>query len=178
MRRGYSRESYLQLVREIRSRMPTVALSSDFISGFCGETDQDHQDTVIAMNSERFLSFFLRFLFFCFIFFFFFSCRCFEKWFSIRRSCLRIRFERKRTRIETIRTEHSKFCSCIISLRLYSPPSDDVPPEVKNQRLKEVIDTFHELAKAKNQKEIGTEHIVLVEGVWKLSCSFLCALLC
>lgn len=46
--------------------------------------------------------------------------------------------------------------------------SDDVPAEVKNQRLKEVIDTFHELAKAKNQKEIGTEHIVLVEGVWKL----------
>ncbi len=40
-----------------------------------------------------------------------------------------------------------------------------MPAEVKNRRLKEVIDTFHEVAKQKNQMEVGREHLVLVEGV-------------
>ncbi|XP_053723752.1 CDK5 regulatory subunit-associated protein 1 isoform X1 [Synchiropus splendidus] len=46
MRRGYSREAYLDLVHNIRRIIPDVSLSSDFISGFCGETEQDHQQTL------------------------------------------------------------------------------------------------------------------------------------
>ncbi|KAM9860065.1 mitochondrial tRNA methylthiotransferase CDK5RAP1 [Aulostomus maculatus] len=46
MRRGYTREAYLELVHNIKRNIPDVSLSSDFISGFCGETDQDHQETL------------------------------------------------------------------------------------------------------------------------------------
>ena len=33
-------------MRHVRSIIPDVTLTSDMISGFCGETEQDHQDTV------------------------------------------------------------------------------------------------------------------------------------
>ncbi|KAM9800822.1 mitochondrial tRNA methylthiotransferase CDK5RAP1 [Syngnathus typhle] len=46
MRRGYTRESYLELVQNIRTIIQDVSLSSDFISGFCGETEEDHQQTL------------------------------------------------------------------------------------------------------------------------------------
>ncbi|XP_025763286.1 mitochondrial tRNA methylthiotransferase CDK5RAP1 isoform X3 [Oreochromis niloticus] len=46
MRRGYTREAYLDLVRNIKQIIPDVSLSSDFISGFCGETEDDHQQTL------------------------------------------------------------------------------------------------------------------------------------
>ena len=39
MRRNHSRESYLELVDKIRDMIPGVAISSDFIVGFCGESD-------------------------------------------------------------------------------------------------------------------------------------------
>jgi tRNA A37 methylthiotransferase MiaB len=54
MRRGYSREAYLALTQRIRDLVPGVALSSDFISGFCGETEADHQDTLSLMRAVRF----------------------------------------------------------------------------------------------------------------------------
>jgi MiaB/RimO family radical SAM methylthiotransferase len=50
MRRGYSREAYFELVDNIRSIVPGVALSSDFITGFCGETEEDHKDTMDLMR--------------------------------------------------------------------------------------------------------------------------------
>lgn len=43
MRRGYTREAYLSLVNSIREKLPNVEISSDFISGFCGETEEDHK---------------------------------------------------------------------------------------------------------------------------------------
>ncbi|KAM4740760.1 mitochondrial tRNA methylthiotransferase CDK5RAP1 isoform 2-T2 [Anableps anableps] len=46
MRRGYTREAYLDLVDNIKRIIPDVSLSSDFISGFCGETEDDHQQTL------------------------------------------------------------------------------------------------------------------------------------
>ncbi|KAI9546747.1 CDK5 regulatory subunit associated protein 1 [Dissostichus eleginoides] len=46
MRRGYTREAYLDLVQNIRRIVPEVSLSSDFISGFCGETEEDHLQTL------------------------------------------------------------------------------------------------------------------------------------
>ncbi|KAF9937946.1 CDK5 regulatory subunit associated protein 1 [Mortierella alpina] len=50
MRRGYSRDAYFELVDNIRSIVPGVALSSDFITGFCGETEADHEDTMDLMR--------------------------------------------------------------------------------------------------------------------------------
>ncbi|KAI2506995.1 Uncharacterized protein family UPF0004 [Fragilaria crotonensis] len=51
MRRGYSRDAYLQLIEDVRSTIPDVAISSDFISGFCGETEEEHQDTLSLMEA-------------------------------------------------------------------------------------------------------------------------------
>jgi tRNA A37 methylthiotransferase MiaB len=46
MRRGYSREAYLDLVQEIRRILPEISLSSDFICGFCDEIEKEFQDTL------------------------------------------------------------------------------------------------------------------------------------
>ena len=50
MRRGYSREAYLQLVERAREVIPDVSLSSDFIAGFCGETEADHRETLSLLE--------------------------------------------------------------------------------------------------------------------------------
>ncbi|MDO9556943.1 MAG: tRNA (N6-isopentenyl adenosine(37)-C2)-methylthiotransferase MiaB [Coriobacteriia bacterium] len=46
MNRIYTREHYLGLVSELRSAMPDLALSTDVIVGFPGETDEDFADTL------------------------------------------------------------------------------------------------------------------------------------
>ena len=50
MRRGYTREAYLALVRHVRRMVPGVALTSDFIAGFCGETEADFAETLSLMR--------------------------------------------------------------------------------------------------------------------------------
>jgi tRNA A37 methylthiotransferase MiaB len=50
MRRGYTREAYMELIDDVRSTIPDVAISSDFITGFCGETEEEHQDTLSLMD--------------------------------------------------------------------------------------------------------------------------------
>lgn len=54
MRRGYTREAYLELADKIRARIPNVSISSDFISGFCGETDEEHQDTISLLEHVKY----------------------------------------------------------------------------------------------------------------------------
>jgi len=54
MRRGYTREAYLELVERIRARVPNVSLSTDLISGFCGETEADHALTLDAIGRVGF----------------------------------------------------------------------------------------------------------------------------
>lgn len=54
MGRGYSREAYLSLVEHVRAIVPGVSISSDFISGFCGETEADHRDTLTLMETVRY----------------------------------------------------------------------------------------------------------------------------
>ena len=54
MRRGYSREWYLNLVNKIRTAIPDVALSTDIIAGFCTETEEDHQQTLSLMEEIKF----------------------------------------------------------------------------------------------------------------------------
>jgi tRNA A37 methylthiotransferase MiaB len=55
MRRGYTREAYIQLVDNVRRIFGNrIALSSDFIAGFCGETEEEHQDTLSLMRYVKY----------------------------------------------------------------------------------------------------------------------------
>jgi tRNA-2-methylthio-N6-dimethylallyladenosine synthase len=50
MNRGYSREWYLGRIAAIRRIIPGCAISTDIITGFCGETEEDHQQTLSLME--------------------------------------------------------------------------------------------------------------------------------
>ena len=54
MNRGYSAESYLNLVRAIRDGLPGVAITTDILIGFPGETAEDFQETLGLMREIRF----------------------------------------------------------------------------------------------------------------------------
>lgn len=54
MRRNHTRESYLELVNKIKDIIPGVALSSDFICGFCDETDNEFQDTLSLLEIVKY----------------------------------------------------------------------------------------------------------------------------
>jgi tRNA-N(6)-(isopentenyl)adenosine-37 thiotransferase enzyme MiaB len=54
MRRGYTREAYLELVKHIREKLPGVSLSSDFICGFCGETNEEFEDTLTMIDEVKY----------------------------------------------------------------------------------------------------------------------------
>lgn len=54
MNRGYSREWYLERIDAIRRFMPDCAISTDIITGFCGETDEEHEATVSLMQQVKF----------------------------------------------------------------------------------------------------------------------------
>jgi len=55
MNRGYTAESYLDLVREIRAAMPGITFSTDILAGFPGETEDDINKTFDLMNEVKFL---------------------------------------------------------------------------------------------------------------------------
>lgn len=50
MNRGYSREMYMERIEAIRKIIPGCAISTDLIAGFCGETEEDHQQTLSLME--------------------------------------------------------------------------------------------------------------------------------
>ncbi len=54
MRRTYTRERYFRLVDELRSAIPDLALSTDLIVGFPGETEDDFYDTMAAVEEVGF----------------------------------------------------------------------------------------------------------------------------
>mmetsp|Transcript_6403 Transcript_6403/g.21998 ORF Transcript_6403/g.21998 Transcript_6403/m.21998 type:complete len:623 (+) Transcript_6403:119-1987(+) len=130
MRRGYTREAYLELVRHIRHTIPGASLSSDFISGFCGETEEDHAQTLSLLRKVGYDQAYL----------FAYSLR--EK---------------------TAAARHL---------------NDDVPEEVKKRRLAECIDTFREVLRGRVQEEVGSLHLVLVDGPSKRSASELVGRTC
>ena len=49
MRRPYTREQYLTLIDKMKSIIPGLSLSTDIIAGFCGETEEEHQQTMSLM---------------------------------------------------------------------------------------------------------------------------------
>ena len=126
MRRKYDREWYLERVDKIRSVIPDCGITTDVIAGFCGETDQDHQDTLTLMEKVVFDSAFM----------FAYS-------------------ERPGT----------------LASRKYP---DDIPYELKTQRLNEIISLQGRMSLKSNEKEIGKTLKVLVEGPSKKNPDELC----
>jgi tRNA-2-methylthio-N6-dimethylallyladenosine synthase len=50
MNRGYSREWYMERINAIHRIVPNCAISTDVITGFCGETEEEHQETLSLMD--------------------------------------------------------------------------------------------------------------------------------
>ncbi len=59
MRRRYTFEEYSTIVRKLREKCPEIALSTDIIVGFCGETEEDYQKTKQALIDMRYAFAFL-----------------------------------------------------------------------------------------------------------------------
>lgn len=125
MRRGYDREAYLDLVRHIRDILPGVALSSDFICGFCGETENEFNDTLTLIDEVGYNVAYL----------FAYSMR-------------------KKT------TAHRRYV-------------DDVPDDIKRDRLIRMSQVFRRRADELNRRYIGNREVILVEGNSKRSNEFL-----
>jgi tRNA-2-methylthio-N6-dimethylallyladenosine synthase len=115
MRRTYSRERYLNLVGEMRSAVPDLALTTDLIVGFPGETEDDFRETVEVVEEVGFDGAFT----------FVFS-------------------PRGGTEAATM--------------------PDQVPEEVKRERIERLIDTAQACAALRNRERIGRVEEVLVEG--------------
>lgn len=54
MRRGYTREAYIELVQNARKIIPGLSISADLITGFCGETEEEHQETISLLKLLKF----------------------------------------------------------------------------------------------------------------------------
>jgi tRNA-2-methylthio-N6-dimethylallyladenosine synthase len=54
MNRGYDREWYLGRIAAIRRILPDCAISTDIIAGFCGETEEEHQETLSLMEEVKY----------------------------------------------------------------------------------------------------------------------------
>ena len=59
MRRGYSVDDYRQMMERIDRILPEAAVASDFIVGFCGETEEEFQMSVEALREFRFKNSFI-----------------------------------------------------------------------------------------------------------------------
>jgi tRNA-2-methylthio-N6-dimethylallyladenosine synthase len=59
MKRGYTVEEYREMMHRIREHMPHCAVSSDFIVGFCGETDESFQKSMDLIRECRFKNSFI-----------------------------------------------------------------------------------------------------------------------
>ncbi len=56
MKRFYTREHYLAVVDKLRDARPDIALTTDFIVGFPGETDEDFRETMSLLNEVGFVN--------------------------------------------------------------------------------------------------------------------------
>lgn len=54
MNRGYTREWYIERIKSIRNIIPDCGISTDIITGFCDESDQEHLDTLSLMKWAEF----------------------------------------------------------------------------------------------------------------------------
>lgn len=59
MGRGYTVAQYRRLVQQLRDTMPDITLTTDIITGFCGESETDFEQTLALMEEIRFDSAFM-----------------------------------------------------------------------------------------------------------------------
>jgi tRNA-2-methylthio-N6-dimethylallyladenosine synthase len=59
MNRGYTREWYLNRIAAIHRILPNATISTDIITGFCGETEEQHQDTLSLIKEVKFSAAFM-----------------------------------------------------------------------------------------------------------------------
>ena len=115
MRRTYSRERYLLLVDKLRSSIPDLALTTDLIVGFPGETEAEFEETVSAVEEVGYDG-------------------AFTFVYSPRQG-----------------TEAASM-------------PDQVPEDVKRERIERLVDAVQRVAEARNRERIGGVEEVLVEG--------------
>jgi tRNA-2-methylthio-N6-dimethylallyladenosine synthase len=115
MRRTYSRERYLDLAARLRDAIPDLALGTDIIVGFPGESEADFEQTLEVVEDVRYDS-------------------AYTFIFSPRRG-----------------TEAATM-------------SEQVPDEVKHERLERLVDVVQRIAAEKNAERVGRVEEVLVEG--------------
>ena len=115
MKRNYSAEKYLSLIEKAKSKIKDLSLTSDFISGFPGETDDDHKCTIELVKKAEF-----------------------DGGFTFKYS------PRDKTEAYTF--------------------GDDVPEQVKIERLTEISELLRETALKKNKKWVGRTAEIMIEG--------------
>ena len=54
MRRPYTRDQYLSLIKKMKTIIPGCSLSTDIIAGFCGETEEEHEQTLSLMKEVEY----------------------------------------------------------------------------------------------------------------------------
>ncbi len=59
MKRGYTVEQYREMLDRIRAAIPDAAITSDFIVGFCGETEEDFRQSIELVRHARFKNSFI-----------------------------------------------------------------------------------------------------------------------
>ena len=124
MRRTYDADRYLRLVARLREAIPDLALGTDLIVGFPGETDLDFDQTLELVETVRFDSAFT----------FIYS-------------------PRQGTEAATMQ--------------------DQVPDELKHERLERLVDLVQRIAAERNAERVGRVEQVLVEGSSRTDASVL-----
>ena len=115
MRRTYSRERYLALVDDLRAAIPGLALTTDIIVGFPGETERDFEETLEVVEEVAYDGAFT----------FVYS-------------------PRQGTEAATM--------------------PDQVPDDVKRERIERLVELVQRVAEARNRERVGKIEQVLVEG--------------
>ena len=59
MKRQYSVEQYVDLIARARAIVPGISLAGDFIVGFCGETQAEHEETLALVERMRYKNIFM-----------------------------------------------------------------------------------------------------------------------
>jgi tRNA-2-methylthio-N6-dimethylallyladenosine synthase len=124
MRRTYDRGRYLALVDKLRAAIPGLALGTDLIVGFPGETEEDFAQTLEVVEAVRYDSAFT----------FIYSPR------------------------------HGTEAAAM---------PDQVPEEIKHERLERLVEVVQRLAAERNAARVGTVEEVLVEGTSRTDASLL-----
>jgi tRNA-2-methylthio-N6-dimethylallyladenosine synthase len=115
MRRTYSRERFVRLAEEMRATIPDLALTTDIIVGFPGETEADFRETVEVVEEVGFDG-------------------AFTFVYSPRQG-----------------TEAAAM-------------AEQVPDEIKQERIERLVEVVQQVAHAQNQERIGGVEEILVEG--------------